>query len=143
MAKLDVWYTHAKQLYVMQKKNLKEISEITGVSTTTLSKWKSLEEKGWEEQRRDYLVKGSGGVAKLEDTIHKMLEDINEFSSKDDIKTLKELKSLYAELKEEIDIFQATIMVMEKLVIFLKKYHPDTINDFLAILAEFQTWLKE
>ena len=47
------YYKEAKELYVRGMLNLSQISQKLDISTKTLSKWKSMEEKNWEEQRKE------------------------------------------------------------------------------------------
>lgn len=141
--KFENFYYEAKRLYVKENKTLKEIKEITSVSPRTLSEWKNKEKQSWDEQRKDYLVKGLGGLKKLEDIIYQKIEDLDETASKDDIKILKELKSLLKSLRNEIDLYQSTILVMEKYIDFIKERHPDIKDEAVEIIAEFLNWIEE
>ena len=97
MGKERDFYNVAEEQYVKGGKSLQEISELIGVSTTTLSKWKA---KGdWGKKRKDYLTRTrSGPVQRLRDKLYQLLDNADELDSK----TVDQVSKIVAAI-EKID----------------------------------------
>ncbi|HOV15108.1 MAG TPA: hypothetical protein PK771_12540 [Spirochaetota bacterium] len=142
--KFEAFYVQAKDLFVKENKSISAISKILQISEKTLQKWKSYEEKSWDEARKDYIVKGLGGVRKLEDIINNMLENLNpDIISSHDIKTLKELKSLLKELKPDIDIYQSALLFSDRFLSFIKEKYPEKKDEIGIVVNDFLGWLAK
>lgn len=104
----------AEQLYV-HGKTLEEISLVTGVSPTSLSKWKN--EHDWDSKRKKYRATGAGSAFILEDAIAQVLGRIEEngIDSGDADEIVKLTKAL-KELRKSDDLFAMTTIVMDKFI---------------------------
>jgi len=142
--KFEAFYMQAKDLFVKENRSVSEISKILHISEKTLQKWKSYEEKSWDESRKDYIVKGLGGVRKLEDIINNMINNLDgEMINSQDIKTLKELKSLLKELKPNIDVYQSALLFSDRFLSFVKEKYPEKKEEIGMVVNDFLGWLAK
>jgi transcriptional regulator with XRE-family HTH domain len=126
------FYDVTEEQYVKRGKSLQEISELIGVSATTLSKWKA---KGdWGKKRKDYLTRTrSGPVQRLRDKLFQLLDDTKEL----DAKTVDQISKIVAAI-EKIDggrdVLGSTIEVMDRFGKYIRENEKD--EAFVGQLTE-------
>lgn len=142
MSKFEVFYLEAKRKYVEEGYSLKQLKEEFKVSLTTLNKWKNLEPKSWDEQRREYLIAGAGAVAKLRNIILSRINELTEDSISYEIKELYQLKSLLEKFEVQNDLNRHIINAMPIFAKFINEKHPEKKDEIASLIVEFYKWIE-
>jgi len=122
MSKYGIYGQECERLYVQKHRTLEQISELTGVSINTLSKWKQTSK--WEEKRRAYEASPAGTVQALEDVLTLKIEQVRKLPAEAInsklIDGLAKIVASIGKIRRGVDTLQATITVFDDFTRFLK-----------------------
>lgn len=146
MNKKTEWLIPAEQMYVSDtSKTLEDIARIIPVSVRTLSEWKS--SCKWDEKRKEYATTAVGFEEKIRRLTFKLVTRLDEMELEDittgDVDKLTKLIANLERLAKLYDLRRATVVVMDKFITFLKAKHPEKLEEFYGLLAEFGEYVDK
>jgi len=145
MSKRQAYYEDCRTLYV-HNKDLGTISQSTGVSMTTLSKWK--QEGDWENQRKQFNRHPFAMAEKINGIMENLVDKIVAADGKmtaDQADQISKLSSVKKTLSSAEDLPSMVITVTDQFSQFIRRTVKD--EDFAGkvslLLAEFYKQVKE
>ncbi len=138
MSKFGEFYDIARQMY-LDGRNLEEIKIQTGVSVTTLSKWKIDGE--WEKERGKQHLTRRSTEERLADLLEKKLAEIENLPAADitakHVDQISKFSASIERLRTKRDPLGATLMVMEEFSKFLQAADQNAWTAVSAHLPKF------
>ena len=136
------WMASAQSLYVTGNRTLEEISERTGVSTRTLSKWK--QQYDWDKKKQEYQVTASGVEEKIRRITYKLVNRLDEDNiTPAEVDRLVKLVASLEKIQKIYDLRRAVTEVLDKFVDFLKEHYPEKLAEWFPVLQEFTDYVDE
>ena len=145
MSKRQAYYADCLMLYV-RNKDLGTIAQATGVSVTTLSKWK--QEGNWDQQRKQYNRHPLAMAEKINGIMEGLVDQIVAAGGKmsaDQADQIAKLSSVKKTLSSAEDLPSMVIKVTDEFSQFIRRTVKD--DEFAGkvslLLAEFYQQIKE
>lgn len=130
----------AQTEYVVKNLSQKEVAEIVGVSTVTLSKW--VNQNRWDELRRQMLVTREKQLSRLYmqiDELTRVIEarpDGQRFSSSKEADTINKLTAAIRALETEASVADI-VEVSKRLLDWLRPMNPARAIEIAGIFNDF------
>jgi hypothetical protein len=145
MSKRQAYYDDCRMLY-MRNNDLGTISQTTGVSVTTLSKWK--QEGNWEVQRKEFNRAPQAMAEKINGIMGSIVDAIVAARGQitaEQADQLAKLSAVKKTLTSGEDLPSMVIVVTDALSKFIRQTVTDeTLAErFSLLLADFYTQVKE
>ena len=133
----------AENLYMRKGKSIAEISELLGVNSTTLYRWKK--EGDWEQRRIEFLRSSISIADKLKDALANLVSKLKktEIDPKEADALVKMVKAIKV-VNSEADIIGATLVIMDELLRFLKekdKKAAEIVDEYIPAFGQYM-WEK-
>jgi uncharacterized protein YjcR len=145
MSKRQAYYEDCRMLYV-RNNDLGTIAEATGVSVTTLSKWKA--EGSWENQRKEYNRHPLAMAEKIDRIMGEIVDKIVAAGGQitaEQADQLSKLAAVKKTLASAEDLPSMIIYVTGELSKFIRQTVKDEelAEKFSLLLADFYKQVKE
>jgi hypothetical protein len=145
MSKRQTYYEDCRMLYV-RNNDLSTISQTTGVSMTTLSKWK--QEGDWEQQRKQFNRRPLAMAERINEMMEKIVDEVCDSGGKINAEQADQLSKLAAvkkTLSSAEDLPSMVIAVTDLLSQFVRRTVKDEnlAGQFSQILGDFYQKVKE
>ena len=143
MSKFGEFYDIARKLY-LESRTLEEIKELTGVSVTTLSKWKIDGE--WEQDRAKGWKNRQSIEERLAALMEKKMSELESMPAPDitakHVDQISKFAASIERLRTKRDPLGATLMVIEELQKFLQAADTNAWNAMSPHLPKFFEYMR-
>jgi len=133
-----------KSLYCYKGHSIPAISDLTGVSESTLRRWRS--EEDWEDQRMARSVSGRMVAEQLRKQVFMIIADANEEGRMLDNGEVDRIRKMRKDINEldDAELFVGHALdTIDELGDWLADHYPDLRDDMVQPLMEFSRQLVQ
>lgn len=134
----DEMRARCRKLYCFEGHSIPEISRLTGVSESTLRRWRA--DESWEDQRIQQAVSGRMVAEQLKMQVHRIVQQANEEGRLLDTSEVDRIRKMRKDIQKlddsEVWVGHA-LDTIDELGDWLAEHYPDLADEMMQPLVEF------